>query len=89
MICNEGRGETSVGEVRGRLSSWRVGRSHNKAHLHLFPCLLFYTQMNSVFLSMGVMLHPGQQWENDTLKSLPLLPFSNRFLLITINIAIW
>ena len=36
-------GETSAGEVRGRLPSWRVGTTHNKAHLHLFPCLLFYS----------------------------------------------
>lgn len=39
MIRNEGRGETSAGEVRGRLSSWSVGELTTKSvHTCFLAC---------------------------------------------------
>lgn len=54
---HEGRGWTSAREEGGSCSSWRVGRiQENKA-----PSLVFYAQVNSVFLSIRVIPHSGEQ----------------------------
>lgn len=65
------RGWAFAGEERGRLSSWRVGRIHNKARLHLFPRLLFYAQFELCISVHGSYASPRiANGKMDTLKKL-------------------
>ena len=90
---NEERGWTSAGEERGGCSSWRAGRiQENKANLHLSPCLVFHAQVNTEFLSMRVMPHPGEQmgrWKQFFSLCYPLQPDSYFQYQITMGIVIW
>lgn len=79
-----------LGRKGGGCPSWRVGRiQENKANLHLSPCLVFHAQANSVFLSLRVMPHQGEQmvrWKHFSFSS---ATHFNQIPAYIINIVIW